>query len=176
MSRARGESGWSAAGSIGQLLRCCVILRDATWNEDGTYTLRCVYCSRVLARDEVTIDHLIPRAHGGTNERDNLATACPECNGNDPDKHVPRRVFKQAEKPITALIRERARVFACGWYPGLAEKWAKNREAQRKRDAARRERAHRKHVRTLRTTRERSRKERAAYGKARSEGRRAIGR
>ena len=43
---------------------------------------RCEYC---LLPQEVSelhfhIEHIIPRQHGGTDDRENLALACPDCN------------------------------------------------------------------------------------------------
>lgn len=38
---------------------------------------RCVYCGRA---DDLTLDHVVPLSRGGSNEPDNLATACRSCN------------------------------------------------------------------------------------------------
>lgn len=41
----------------------------------------CAYCSKCLRRDEVTQDHVIPRARGGSlMGPDNLVPACGPCN------------------------------------------------------------------------------------------------
>lgn len=43
----------------------------------------CVYCGRDLrhaAPADVTLDHLLPRSAGGTNEAVNLVTCCRTCN------------------------------------------------------------------------------------------------
>lgn len=47
----------------------------------------CVYCSRSLLpaegqwdRLQATVDHVVSRADGGTDERDNLVAACYSCN------------------------------------------------------------------------------------------------
>jgi len=47
------------------------------------YDYRCGYCgvSEIDTGGELTIDHYIPFAHGGTDEEDNLVYACPRCNG-----------------------------------------------------------------------------------------------
>jgi hypothetical protein len=49
---------------------------------------RCGYCLSpqhlVMARLE--IEHIIPLAHGGTNDEGNLWLACPLCNGHKSDK------------------------------------------------------------------------------------------
>lgn len=42
---------------------------------------RCVYCGRSAADDtELHVDHVHPTSRGGTDEIDNLVTACAECN------------------------------------------------------------------------------------------------
>ncbi len=38
---------------------------------------RCVYCG---TKDSLTIDHVVPRSHGGRDSWDNLVTACQKCN------------------------------------------------------------------------------------------------
>jgi 5-methylcytosine-specific restriction endonuclease McrA len=40
---------------------------------------RCAYC-RELVGDEPHIDHIVPRARGGSNARSNLQLTCPPCN------------------------------------------------------------------------------------------------
>lgn len=53
-------------------------LRFAVLRRDG---FRCAYCGRgETERVRLHIDHLIPVAHGGKNELDNLVTACQDCN------------------------------------------------------------------------------------------------
>lgn len=43
--------------------------------------MQCAYCKQGL-EDEVvlSLDHLIPRSHGGDNHQSNLITACRKCN------------------------------------------------------------------------------------------------
>ena len=41
---------------------------------------RCVYCATPLAHETATLDHVYPRAHGGTNIAGNLVAACGPCN------------------------------------------------------------------------------------------------
>ena len=41
---------------------------------------KCIYCGKDVAKEEMTLDHIVPKkGHGGKN-RDNLILACPECN------------------------------------------------------------------------------------------------
>ena len=41
---------------------------------------RCVYCATPLERETATLDHVYPRAHGGTNMPGNLVASCVRCN------------------------------------------------------------------------------------------------
>lgn len=41
---------------------------------------RCQYCRRVFAHHELTLDHVVPRAHGGRTSWTNVVTACGQCN------------------------------------------------------------------------------------------------
>ena len=50
-------------------------LRAAVFRRDG-YT--CVYCRE--KGGPLECDHIIPRSRGGTNTKENLATACRRCN------------------------------------------------------------------------------------------------
>lgn len=41
---------------------------------------RCHYCGRTAKAHQLEVDHITPRAHGGTDTEDNLVTACIPCN------------------------------------------------------------------------------------------------
>jgi 5-methylcytosine-specific restriction endonuclease McrA len=40
----------------------------------------CYYCGRICRKEEIEVDHLIPRSRGGKDNLDNLVTACHGCN------------------------------------------------------------------------------------------------
>src|SRR5690348_699969 len=46
---------------------------------------RCRYCKRSLRRSEITIEHLTPKARGGSNKIGNLAISCADCNNDKGD-------------------------------------------------------------------------------------------
>ena len=74
MSNAHGSS-W-----IRKDKRLAIYLRDR---------FQCAYCGRDLRHAEpreVTLDHLLPRVAGGSNEATNLITACLACNSSRQDK------------------------------------------------------------------------------------------
>lgn len=41
------------------------------------YDYRCIYCG---SKDKITVEHIYPICRGGTNQKDNIAPACWECN------------------------------------------------------------------------------------------------
>ena len=47
---------------------------------------RCAYCGRKAT--SWTLDHVIPRSHGGPNKRWNLVRCCSECNGSKSNYQV----------------------------------------------------------------------------------------
>jgi len=40
----------------------------------------CQYCGETFASDDLTFDHVVPAAHGGGKNWENIATACVPCN------------------------------------------------------------------------------------------------
>jgi 5-methylcytosine-specific restriction endonuclease McrA len=51
--------------------------RDEVFARDEN---RCVYCGGVFPVEELTVDHVQPRARGGDRSAGNLVTACRGCN------------------------------------------------------------------------------------------------
>jgi 5-methylcytosine-specific restriction endonuclease McrA len=88
---ARGQPVWQ-----GQCLHCKGRLRIAL---DG----------RPISR--VTIEHIVPRAHGGTDELDNLGLACARCNHEKGRRHDPRGPADPTAAAVIVrlLARRRAR-------------------------------------------------------------------
>lgn len=41
---------------------------------------RCHYCRKPVCNNSSTIDHVVPRSQGGTNEQGNLVLCCFDCN------------------------------------------------------------------------------------------------
>lgn len=57
---------------------------------------KCHYCGTKLTMDDLTIDHVIPRANGGGNENENLVASCQECN--QLKGTIPYKIFVEAMK------------------------------------------------------------------------------
>lgn len=47
---------------------------------EGVTERPCAHCGRMLTQAEATLDHIVPRAFGGSNKLRNIAVACRACN------------------------------------------------------------------------------------------------
>jgi 5-methylcytosine-specific restriction endonuclease McrA len=62
----------------------------------------CQYCGRKPAKDELTIDHILPRSRGGRSTWENVALACQQCNTRKGDKlldEIGMKLLKPARRP-----------------------------------------------------------------------------
>ncbi len=55
-------------------------LRQSSWWQEQLRRGECHYCHQKFAPDELTMDHIIPVARGGTSTRGNVVPACFACN------------------------------------------------------------------------------------------------
>lgn len=46
----------------------------------------CAYCGKKFKMDKLTIDHIVPKSRGGTNQWDNTVSACKPCNSTKADR------------------------------------------------------------------------------------------
>jgi hypothetical protein len=70
--------------------------------------LTCQYCGHQFPSEELTIDHVIPRAQGGVTAWDNCVLACVACNrrkANRTPKQANMKLLKEPKKPDTNLFR-----------------------------------------------------------------------
>lgn len=69
--------------SIVRFLRATPRKRAIKFSRQNVYTRdegRCQYCSRRVARDEFTYEHVTPRVLGGKTTWENVVVACTPCN------------------------------------------------------------------------------------------------
>jgi len=71
---------------------------------------KCQYCGKVYSSSELSLDHIIPRSHGGGTNWENLVCACLRCNirkgGRTPEQahmHLVKKPIKPPRNPILAL-------------------------------------------------------------------------
>ncbi len=84
----------------------------------------CQYCGRVFSRSELNLDHVIPRAQGGTSIWENVVCSCHECNrqkGGKTPEQARMRLIAQPRKPawippLNVPVRE---VIRKEWVPFL---------------------------------------------------------
>jgi len=55
-------------------------LRKTRWWKQRLSRGTCYYCGHRFAPDELTMDHIIPIIRGGKSTKNNIATACKDCN------------------------------------------------------------------------------------------------
>lgn len=49
---------------------------------------RCYYCGDVLTRRSASIDHMVPKSRGGSDDPDNKCTCCKACNNEKDHRDV----------------------------------------------------------------------------------------
>ena len=77
-------------------------LATADWKKRRLLILQrdgytCAYCQR----DANSVDHVVPRSHGGTDDLDNLVACCSSCNSSKGDRffsspHLPPLTFRDS--------------------------------------------------------------------------------
>ncbi|ENI0651901.1 HNH endonuclease [Salmonella enterica] len=84
---------------------------------------RCAYCGAVLSNDSFTIDHVIPKHHGGNNAIENLLASCRMCNTTKGTKTIEQwRRFYAVKKVTGAAIFGQEQVdylYTKGLFPAL---------------------------------------------------------
>lgn len=70
-------------------------LRKTRWWLDQLNRGVCHYCQRRFKASELTMDHVVPLARGGTSTQGNIVAACRECNRD-----------KRLETPAERLLRD----------------------------------------------------------------------
>ncbi len=75
---------------------------------------KCIHCRRKLAIDlrgsvvpVATVEHIVPKTHGGTDALDNLAVACRRCNSTKGVRVDPRRADDPVLQEVIATLRAR---------------------------------------------------------------------
>ena len=55
-------------------------LRKTRWWKQRLSRGTCYYCGRRFSPSELTMDHIVPIIRGGMSTKNNIATACKDCN------------------------------------------------------------------------------------------------
>ncbi len=94
-----------------------VVAQDRTFKPvEGGFQGKCIHCNTRLyvAQDgelmgKTTVEHIIPQAHGGTNELDNLALACRRCNHEKGRRHDVKGPGNAQYEKMVSFLQERRR-------------------------------------------------------------------
>lgn len=63
----------------------------------------CQYCGKQPGAEELTVDHVVPRAQGGQSRWDNCVLACVECNKRKAD-HTPEQAkMRLKQRPVQPI-------------------------------------------------------------------------
>lgn len=87
-----------------------------TWQGREAWEGRCIHCRRrlLIGKDgepigPATIEHIVPRGQGGSDELDNLALACARCNHQKGYRLDDRRSDDPVLRRVVETLRERRR-------------------------------------------------------------------
>lgn len=59
----------------------------------------CQYCGERFPRDELTLDHVLPKSRGGKTDWNNIVTSCHDCNNRKADRTPRECGFTLLRKP-----------------------------------------------------------------------------
>ena len=59
----------------------------------------CQYCGKKFKKEELQKEHVIPKSQGGSNEWDNIVSACEPCNSSKRDRTPKQAGMKLIKKP-----------------------------------------------------------------------------
>jgi len=60
----------------------------------------CQYCGKMPPRDELTVDHIVPRSRGGKSTWTNVVLACSNCNAKKGNRLLKECRMKLRKKPV----------------------------------------------------------------------------
>lgn len=84
---------------------------------------RCQYCGGKFLANRLTLDHVVPRSHGGGGGFLNLVAACSPCNqkrGNDPRIRPRQKPYRPSHGDLVAKLRKEPIVVpSLHWAPYL---------------------------------------------------------
>ena len=84
-------------------------LKKTQWWLDLIQKGICHYCLKKFGAKELTMDHIMPLARGGTSSKGNIVPACRECNRDKKLSSPVDDIFKQLEAEKNQSDREGSR-------------------------------------------------------------------
>ena len=113
--------------SIVRLLRALRGARKAIkFSRENVYARdsgRCQYCGRGVRRDEITYDHVVPRALGGKTMWENIVTCCVGCNQAKGGRTPEQAGMRLRSAPVKPKKLPDTFRIAVGFTKGMPESW-----------------------------------------------------
>ena len=84
----------------------------------------CQYCARQPGAEELTIDHVVPRAQAGVSSWENCVLACVDCNKRKADRtpeQASMRLRKRPSRPAWKPLYASARIRVESWSKFISE-------------------------------------------------------
>ena len=99
-----------------------IVRTDKTFRPvEGGFVGKCIHCNtRLQVTDDGTlvgkasVEHIVPRAHGGGDDIENLALACVSCNNEKGRRHDVRGPGDPGYEKVVGLLKQRR---AARWRP-----------------------------------------------------------
>lgn len=82
-----------------------LVIRDSVVRQ-GKPTLVCQYCVDALTTETYSLDHVIPRSHGGESTWENLVACCKECNSFKANRTPEQAGMKLIKKPVAPSVHD----------------------------------------------------------------------
>ena len=96
-----------------------IVLTDSTfrkleWRGETVWCGKCIFCNKKLYVEadgtpdpNVTVEHIIPRSKGGTDDLENLALACKGCNNEKGIRHDVNKADRYRAYEIMEKLRRK---------------------------------------------------------------------
>ena len=82
-----------------------LIIRDSIMR-NGKPTLVCQYCADSLSLSTYSLDHIVPRSHGGLSTWENLVACCKDCNSRKSNLTLQQSGMRLMKAPIEPSIHD----------------------------------------------------------------------
>ncbi len=88
---------------------------------------KCQYCQKKFKKEDLSLDHIIPKSRAGKNTWENCVAACVRCNNKKADRtpaeaglKLPKKPTKPRWNPVLHISRDRR---PDSWKPLLKDNW-----------------------------------------------------
>jgi len=81
-------------------------LRKSVWWQQQRQAGVCHYCKQKVAAEDITMDHIVPVARGGTSTKGNIVPACQVCNTQKKTAIPAEQILRSLEQGDPALFQD----------------------------------------------------------------------